>query len=68
VPASVNCVFVAWLYADMTTDSSDDEDAVAAMMFIATVSKIKKCNKRKRKRSVWTKSWISNRLEYGCKG
>jgi len=52
----------------MTIDSSDDEDAVAAMMFIATVSKIKKCNKRKRKRSVWTKSWISNRLEYGCKG
>jgi len=34
VPALVNCVFVAWLYADVTMESSADEDAVAANMFI----------------------------------
>ena len=45
----VNCVLVAWLYADVTMDSSDDEDTVAAIMFIATVSEIKSGIKERQK-------------------
>ena len=51
-------------YGYMQTMESADEDGVVAVIFLANMSNINR--KRKRKRSVWTKSWISKRLEYGA--
>ena len=53
-------MFVVYGYMQMM-DSSDEDD-VAALLFLANVSEIEKCNKRKTK--MHGKRWTSNRLEY----